>query len=431
MASKANEKIVIAVVGLGYVGLSLAAEFAKVGVAVIGFDTNTKRIDGLKKNIDENGEIATEELKKAPIEYVTDPKKLKKANFKIVAIPTPINQANQPDLSLVEKASQMIGQNLSRGDIVVYESTVYPGVTEEICLPILEKESGLKCGQDWFIGYSPERINPGDKDHTIGKITKVVSGMNQQTLRKIMTVYKFICRAGIHEAPNIKTAETAKVLENIQRDVNIALINEISLICHRLEINTQDVLLAAGTKWNFLKFRPGLVGGHCIGVDPYYLVYKAEELGYHTQMITAGRRINDYMADFVTEETIKGLIESGKKINEAKVLVMGLTFKEDIRDMRNAKIAVTIKKLKGLGVKIFGFDPNLTKEEIEQEFKISSVSQLSQSYDAVIVAASHRQFISCAQTILSLMPKQPVLVDINSLYRDELKDTPGLIYKNL
>ncbi|MDZ7586837.1 MAG: nucleotide sugar dehydrogenase, partial [Patescibacteria group bacterium] len=359
MVPKQFEKLNLAVVGLGYVGLPLAIEFAKTGVKVIGFDINTKRITELNKGIDSSGEIENEEIQETNIDYTSEPQKLKKTNFIIMALPTPVNQANQPDLSLVENASRLVGQNLSKNATVIYESTVYPGVTEDICVPIIEKESGLKCGRDWFIGYSPERVNPGDKEHTISKIVKIVSGMDKKTLKKIAEVYGAICKDGVHLAPSIKIAEAAKVFENIQRDVNIALMNELSLICHRLNINTQDVLEAAGTKWNFLKFRPGLVGGHCVGVDPYYLAYKAEELGYHPQVILAGRRINNYMAEFVALETIEGLIEAGKAVRGAKVLIMGLTFKENIRDMRNSKITVVINKLKELGVKVIGFDPNL------------------------------------------------------------------------
>jgi UDP-N-acetyl-D-galactosamine dehydrogenase len=418
-----KDDLTIVVVGLGYVGLPLALEFAKNGVKVIGFDLKTKRIEELKNNIDESNEISPEELALGPIEYTTDPVSIKRGNFIVAAIPTPVNEANEPDLTLVEKASATIGQNLIKGATVVYESTVYPGVTEDICVPIIEKESGLKCGEDWFVGYSPERVNPGDKEHTTAKIIKIVSGMDEETLEKIAEVYGIVCKAGVHKAESIKVAEAAKVFENIQRDVNIALVNELALICNKLEISTSDVLKAAGTKWNFLNFRPGLVGGHCVGVDPFYLVAKAEELGYHPQVITAGRRINDYMPEFVAEEVVKSIIESGKKIEEAKILIMGLTFKENIRDMRNSKITVTIKKLQEMGAKIIGFDPNLTADEIKSEFDLEPVSDLQDQYDAIIVGASHKQFKDMGEEVKKALKEKAVLFDINGVYREEFKDT--------
>ena len=428
MVQESND-LTICVVGLGYVGLPLALEFAKNGVKVIGFDVKEKRINELKQNIDESNEISSEDLAQGPIEYTTDPTSISRANFVVAAIPTPVNDANEPDLMLVEKASATIGKYLAKGSIVVYESTVYPGVTEDICVPIIEKESGLKCGEDWFVGYSPERVNPGDKEHTTSKIIKIVSGMDEKTLKRISEVYSIVCKAGVHEAPSIKVAEAAKVFENIQRDVNIALVNELALICHRLGIATTDVLAAAGTKWNFLKFRPGLVGGHCVGVDPFYLVSKAEELGYHPQVITAGRRINDYMPEYVAEEVLKDLAQAGKEINGAKVLVMGLTFKENIRDMRNSKITVTIAKLKEMGVEVIGYDPNLSKEEIKEEFGLESVDELTGKYDAVIVGAPHKEFIGIGSDVVALMDK-PVIFDLNSIYK-ELSNNSKIIYQSL
>lgn len=426
-----KNNLTIVVVGLGYVGLPLALEFAKNGVKVIGFDLKTKRIEELKKNIDESNEISSEELALGPIEYTTDPESIKRGNFIVAAIPTPVNDENEPDLTLVEKASATIGRNLTKGAIVVYESTVYPGVTEDICVPIIEKESGLKCGQDWFIGYSPERVNPGDKEHTTAKIIKIVSGMNEETLEKIAEVYGTVCKAGVHKAESIKVAEAAKVFENIQRDVNIALVNELALICNKLGISTSDVLKAAGTKWNFLNFRPGLVGGHCVGVDPFYLVAKAEELGYHPQVITAGRRINDYMPEFVAEEVTKSIIASDKKIEEAKILVMGLTFKENIRDMRNSKITVTIKKLQEKGAEVIGYDPNLTAEEIKEEFGLESVNELSDKYDAIIVGASHKQFKEMSEQVKKSLNEKAVLFDINGIYRGEFQKNSDIIYLDL
>lgn len=425
-----KNSLTIVVVGLGYVGLPLALEFAKNGVKVIGFDVKAKRIEELKKNIDESNEISAEELALGPIEYTTDPESIKRGNFIVAAIPTPVNEANEPDLTLVEKASATIGQNLTKGAIVVYESTVYPGVTEDICVPIIEKESGLKCGQDWFIGYSPERVNPGDKEHTTAKIIKIVSGMDEETLEKVAEVYSIVCKAGVHKAESIQVAEAAKVFENIQRDVNIALVNELALICNRLEISTSDVLKAAGTKWNFLNFRPGLVGGHCVGVDPFYLVAKAEELGYHPQVITAGRRINDYMPEFVAEEVAKSIIESGKKIEEAKILIMGLTFKENIRDMRNSKITITITKLKEYGVEVVGYDPNLTSDEIKSEFGLESIQELIGKFDAVIIGAPHKQFKTMKAEMLKVVADKPVIFDINGIYKELAKDD-SVIYQSL
>lgn len=425
-----EQKLVVVSVGLGYVGLPLALEFSKNGVKVIGFDVKEKRVNELKQNIDESNEISSDELAQGSIEYTTDPKSIGRGNFIIAAIPTPVNGANEPDLTLVEKASVTIGQNLAKGSIVVYESTVYPGVTEDICVPIIEKESGLKCGVDWFIGYSPERVNPGDKEHTTSKIVKIVSGMDAPTLKKIAETYRIVCKAGVHEAPSIKVAEAAKVFENIQRDVNIALVNELSLICNRLGIASSDVLAAAATKWNFLNFRPGLVGGHCVGVDPFYLVAKAESLGYHPQVITAGRRINDYMPEYVAEEVEKDLVKAGKKVEGAKILVMGLTFKENIRDMRNSKITVTIKKLQDLGAEIIGFDPNLTEEEIKAEFGLESVPEIGSGYDAVIIGAPHKEFKEMQGKVLKSISGKPVIFDVNGIYKD-LSKVDSVIYQSL
>lgn len=427
---KVSQDLILAVVGLGYVGLPLAVEFAKKGISTIGFDVNSKRISELKKGIDLSNETSKEELKSVEINYTTDPKEIKKANFIIVAVPTPVTVANQPDLSLVEGASRIVGLNLAKNTVVVYESTVYPGVTEDICLPIIEAVSGLQAGRDWFIGYSPERVNPGDKEHSIQKIVKVVSGMDEKTLDKVVEVYSIICEAGVHKASSIKVAEAAKVIENTQRDINIGLVNELSLLFHRMDIDTQEVLKAAGTKWNFLKFRPGLVGGHCIGVDPYYLVYKAEELGLHPQVIKAGRRVNDYMAEFVAEEVFKGLIKTGKSVQKAKILVMGLTFKENIRDLRNSKIKTTIKKLQELGSKVYGYDPNLTIEEIES-FGVVPVEHLAGKFDAAIIGVPHVQFVGLDLKIVNLLGDKGILMDIPGLYRESLKNKKGLVYLSL
>lgn len=427
----------IAIMGLGYVGLPLAVEFGKTDIApIIGFDIDRSKIEELKNGIDRNKELTTDELKQAEIEYTFDPRDLKKADCIIIAIPTPITDAKIPDLSYIQSASSLLGQNLSNGVIVVFESTVYPGVTENICVPIIEKESGLKCGKDWKIGYSPERINPGDKKHDISKTVKVVSGMDQETLDKIAEVYMLICKAGIHKAPNIKTAEAAKIIENIQRDLNIALINELALIFHRLGINTNDVLDAAATKWNFHRYSPGLVGGHCIGVDPYYLTYRAQELGYHPEVILAGRRINDWIPKYLADLMIHGLIEAGKVVQNARVLVLGLTFKEDIRDMRNSKIQDTIKRLQSFGIHVMGYDPNLYQEEVEQ-FGVEYVKDLAQvdKLDGIILATPHRKFREMSFTDFQKYYNdhgdgRGVFIDIKSVFFHMWREKPlgNIIY---
>ncbi|MBI2552455.1 nucleotide sugar dehydrogenase [Candidatus Uhrbacteria bacterium] len=388
------EDIKIAVVGLGYVGLPLAVAFGKSRFApVIGLNKSQARIDSLKAGHDPNGEITDEEMAAAKVEYTPDPSVLSRANFIIVTVPTPITQAKTPDLSPVIEASETIGKYLKPGTVVVYESTVYPGVTEEVCASLIEKHSELKCGADFKVGYSPERTNPGDKEHTIETTVKVVSGMDTETLELVAAVYGEICKGGVHKTPNIKTAEAEKVIENTQRDLNIALVNELSIIFHRLGINTRDVIEAAGTKWNFHKYQPGLVGGHCISVDPYYLTHKAQELGYNPEVILAGRRINDWMPEYVADLTIRGLVEAGKVVQGARVLVMGLTFKEDIRDTRNSKIGDTIKKLKSYGVRPLAYDPNLYQEEVEK-FGVEYVADLEKigKVDGIILATLHRQF---------------------------------------
>lgn len=422
--------ITVCVVGLGYVGLPLALAFGRTEIKTYGLDINSKRVELLKNGIDETGELTTDELKSSNLIYTDDEKEIRKANFIIVAVPTPVNKANQPDLTLVEKASEMVGRNMYRDSIVVYESTVYPGVTEDVCGPILESQSGFELGKDFKIGYSPERINPGDKEHTLEKIVKVVSGMDKESTKIISDVYSKVCLAGVHIASNIKTAEAAKVIENTQRDINMALMNELSLIFHRLGIDTTEVLKAAGTKWNFIKFTPGLVGGHCIGVDPYYLVHKAEETGYHPQVISAGRRVNDYMPEFVAEQTILGLIEAGKLIQKSNVLVMGLTFKENVKDIRNSKISATIDKLKNLGVKVYGYDPVLDDGDIDKEFGIPSVANYTGGYDAVIFASAHDVFINQKEEITKSLSNKTVFVDVRNTF-PELKNNSEIIYKNL
>lgn len=422
--------LIIGVVGLGYVGLPLAVEFAQCGIKVIGIDTNRRRIKELQRNLDANYEVPKDILKKLKIIFSSEPNNLKKTNFIIAAIPTPITKTNQPDLESLKAACQMIGENLTKNTIVVFESTVYPGVTEDICRPIIEAQSGLKCGPDWQIGYSPERINPGDKGHTLATIVKIVSAMDRKTLLKVDSVYSLVCKAGTYRAPNIQTAEAAKVIENIQRDLNIALMNELSLIFNRLSLKTQEVLKAANTKWNFLNFTPGLVGGHCIGVDPYYLVYKAEEIGFHPEVIVAGRRVNDYMGDFVADLTIKGLIAAKKNIYGAKVLILGLTFKENIRDFRNSKILTTIEKLKEYGVKIFGYDPYISRQDIIKNFSIEPRKNLLGKYDVAIIATPHEIFSGLEDKILRLLTYKPIIIDIKCFF-PHLQNKKEIIYKSL
>lgn len=386
-----NHKDTVAVVGLGYVGLPLAVEFGKV-VKTIGFDVNTKRVASLLKNVDENGETAADELRHASHLTVTsDPAKLKTARFIIVAVPTPINRNKQPDLYCVTSASEIVGKNLSKGSIVVYESTVYPGVTEDVCVPILEKESGLKYGRDFKVGYSPERINPGDKEHTLTSIVKVVSGCDQETLEEVAAVYGTVVKAGVYKAESIKVAEAAKVIENTQRDLNIALMNELALIFHKMDIDTTAVLKAAGTKWNFIRMQPGLVGGHCIGVDPYYLTYKAEELGYNPQVILAGRRINDGMGKYIAEQTVKMLIEAGKAVKGSKIMVMGITFKENVSDIRNSRVIDIISELKEYGTEVIVCDPLADRGSVKHEYGIDLADyKPALKADALILAVNHK-----------------------------------------
>ena len=430
------ENVKITVVGLGYVGLPLAVAFGKSRFApVIGFNKSVERIATLKTGRDPNEEVSDEEMAAAQVEYTCDPSVLERANFIIITVPTPITEAKTPDLTMVKEASLTVGKHIRPGSAVVYESTVYPGVTEDICVPIIEKASGLKCGEDWKIAYSPERVNPGDREHTLDKIIKVVSGMDAETLNIVAAVYGEICRAGVHKAPNIKTAEAAKVIENIQRDLNIALMNELSLIFHRLGINTNDVIEAAGTKWNFHKYQPGLVGGHCIGVDPYYLTYRAQELGYSPEVILAGRRINDWMSEYVADLMIRGLVEAGKVVQGSRVLVMGLTFKEDIRDIRNSKISDTIKKLQSYGVNVIGYDPNLDDEEVKK-FGVEYAKNLAgvNNLDGIILATLHKQF---KEMQLNDFVKhyngngRGVLIDIKSWFLSSAPENLPIIYKCL
>jgi UDP-N-acetyl-D-galactosamine dehydrogenase len=430
-----NRRAKIAVVGLGYVGLPLAAAFGKVA-DVIGFDIHKEKLAQLVGGFDATGELTTQDLQETSIDYTTDPAALAAADFIIVTVPTPIDKNNNPDLTPVEKATQTIGRHLKSGAIVVYESTVYPGVTEDICVPILEAESGLICGTDFKVGYSPERINPGDKVHTVDKIIKVVSGMDEVTLETVAAVYELIVTAGVHRASSIKVAEAAKVIENTQRDLNIALINELSLIFNKLKIPTMDVLAAAGTKWNFLKFMPGLVGGHCIGVDPYYLTHKAEEIGYNPQVILAGRRINDGMGKYVAENCVKLMIQTGKVIKGARVLVLGLTFKEDVPDIRNTKVVDIVLELRDYGVEVLIHDPMADAAQTRQEYSLSLTSLADVGkVDAVIYAVAHQQFKQLAiDDLVQLCGNghgSGVIIDVKNVLKREDVEAAGMSYWSL
>ncbi len=419
-----KKEAVLSVIGLGYVGLPIALEFARK-IKVVGFDIKADRVEKMKNRIDPSEELGPEAFDGCDILFTADPQDLKKANFHIIGVPTPIDSHNLPDLTPVLSASHAVGKALKKGDYVVYESTVYPGCTEEDCIPILEHESGLKCGVDFKVGFSPERINPGDKEHTITTITKVVSGNDEVALDNIAKTYELIVTAGVHRAPSIKVAEAAKIIENTQRDVNIALMNELSIIFNRMGINTYDVLEAAGTKWNFLRFYPGLVGGHCIGVDPYYLVYKAKEYRYHPQIINSGRFVNDSMGFYAAKQLVKKLIAAGKNIQNSKVLIMGVTFKENVSDIRNSKVADVICELKSYGVTVDIVDPHANKEELEHEYGFTLTDKINDNYDAVIVAVNHKDYMKLTEDDFKKFmngTSNPILVDIKGIYRNKIKD---------
>ncbi|MFA5514957.1 MAG: nucleotide sugar dehydrogenase [Desulfuromonadales bacterium] len=425
----------IAVVGLGYVGLPLAAAFSR-RAEVIGFDISEKKIRELERGFDATGELSTEQLAEARIAFTRDASRLKQAEFVIVTVPTPIDGHRAPDLGPIIAASRTIGRHLASGAIVVYESTVYPGVTEDICVPILEEESGLKCGRDFGVGYSPERINPGDKVHTVDKIVKVVSGQDAATLETVAGVYEMVVDAGVFRASSIKVAEAAKVIENTQRDLNIALMNELAIIFGRLGIDTGEVLAAAGTKWNFLKFTPGLVGGHCIGVDPYYLTYKAEEIGYHPQVILAGRRINDGMGKYVAEMTVKKLIQANKAVKGSRALIFGLTFKENVPDIRNSKVIDIVRELREYEVEVLVHDPLADPEEALHEYGLDLISpEEAGHFDATIWAVPHDAFSSYTPTRLRELccngNGKGVLMDVKSVHRREQVEAAGLLYWNM
>ena len=434
------EKIVrreekISLVGLGYVGMPIAVAFSEQA-DVIGFDINEEKIACYLRGVDPTHEVGDEGIAGCSVEFTADETRLKEAKFHIVAVPTPVREDHTPDLGPVEGASRILGRNLTKGSIVVYESTVYPGVTEEICVPILEKESGLKCGMDFKIGYSPERINPGDKVHRLETIVKIVSGMDRETLEEIAGVYGLVVKAGVHRAGSIRVAEAAKVIENSQRDINIAFMNELSIIFSRMGIDTKAVLEAAGTKWNFLNFRPGLVGGHCIGVDPYYLTYKAEQLGYHSQVILSGRRINDDMGKYVAESLIKSLIRADIPVKNAGVAVLGFTFKENCPDTRNTKVIDIVKELREYGIEPLIADPQADAAEAERLYGISFVEMEEiRDVDAVILAVSHKEFEKLSPDTLKGFYKKEaarrVLADIKGMLDREKFEEAGYLYWRL
>ena len=420
----------MAVVGLGYVGLPIALEFAR-DIKVIGFDINQKRVDMMRNNIDPSNELPSSAFEGCDIEFTADINELKKANFFVIAVPTPINSSNQPDLGPVLAASRSVGAALKKGDYVIYESTVYPGCTEDDCVPVLEEVSGLKFHEDFKVGYSPERINPGDKQHTIRTIVKVVSGSDEEALEEIAKTYEIVIDAGVHRAANIKVAEASKVIENTQRDVNIALINELSIILNRVGINTYDVLECAKTKWNFLNFTPGLVGGHCIGVDPYYLTFKAKKLGYHARVINSGRYVNDSMGFYVGKQTVKRILDQGKNILDARVLVMGMTFKENVSDIRNSKVIDVIQELDSFSVNVDVVDVHADPEEVKHEYDIDLVAEPEKGgYDAVIVAVNHKEYMGFDQDYFKSLMRDDkgVLVDVKGILRDDITD---LVYWSL
>ncbi len=411
----------LAVIGLGYVGLPIALEFARK-ISVIGFDINAKRVEMMKNGIDPSNELEKSAFEGCDIQFTANMEDLMQAKFFIVAVPTPVDQHNVPDLKPVLSASEAIGKVLKKGDYVVFESTVYPGCTEDDCNPVLEKISGLKNITDYKIGYSPERINPGDKEHTLAKIIKVVSGCDDESLDVIAKTYEIVVKAGVHRAASIKVAEAAKIIENTQRDVNIALMNELSRIFDKIGINTYDVLEAAGTKWNFLKFFPGLVGGHCIGVDPYYLTYKANALGYDPEVILSGRRINDDMGPYVARRTVQKLTKAHIDVSTSRVLIMGATFKENVSDIRNSKVADIVNELKNYSVNVEVIDPNADGEELQHEYGFGLVTQPTGKYDAVIIAVNHKEYLELNEDYFKAnMNAKGIVVDVKGIFRNKIK----------
>lgn len=423
----------ISLVGLGYVGMPIAVAFAKK-VEVIGFDLNDSKIELYKKGIDPTGEVGDEAIQNTMVTFTDDEKMLQEAKFHIVAVPTPVKEDHTPDLMPVKSASEILGRNLKKGSVIVYESTVYPGVTEEICIPILEQQSGMKCGIDFKVGYSPERINPGDKVHRLETIRKIVSGMDDETLDVVAEVYELVVEAGVHRAESIKVAEAAKVIENSQRDINIAFMNELSIIFNKMGIDTQAVLNAAGTKWNFLKFYPGLVGGHCIGVDPYYLTYKAEMLGYHSQVILSGRRINDDMGKYVAENVVKKLIAADKAVRSVRVGILGFTFKENCPDTRNSKVMDIVNELREYGIEPVISDPVADADEAKRLYDIQFVKKNDiKNMDAVILAVAHEEFRNLSRKDVDALygTGKKVLIDVKGLLNREEYEAAGYSYWRL
>jgi UDP-N-acetyl-D-galactosamine dehydrogenase len=419
----------LAVIGLGYVGLPIALAFARK-LKVVGFDINADRIALMNRGIDPSNELDSEAFKGCDITFTHQLSDLNSVSFYIVAVPTPIDDSNLPDLKPLLSATESVAKSLKKGDCVVFESTVYPGCTEEDCIPILEKVSGLKYNEDFFVGYSPERINPGDKVHTLQNVVKVVSGSTPAALEAVAQVYEMVVDAGVHRAPTIKVAEAAKIIENTQRDVNIALINELSIIFNKLNINTYDVLEAAGTKWNFLKFSPGLVGGHCIGVDPYYLTHRAQQAGYHSKVITSGRYVNDSMGFYIAKQAVKRVIAQGKIIQEARALIMGATFKEDVSDIRNSKVIDIVNELKSFQMSVDLVDPHASSEEMMHEYGVGLIDQPGTQYDAIIVAVNHREYAALDESYFKGLLKegQGVFIDVKGIYKGKIN---SLVYWSL
>ena len=418
----ANKEATLAVIGLGYVGLPIALEFARK-IKVIGFDINAERVALMKQNIDPSNELDSKDFEGCDIQFTDNIDDLKSVQFFIVAVPTPIDSSKEPNIRPLIGATTTVANVLKEGDYVVYESTVYPGCTEEDCIPVLEKISGLTFKKDFKVGYSPERINPGDKEHTLANIIKVSSGCDAVSAEEIAKTYELVVDAGVHRASSIKVAEAAKIIENTQRDLNIALINELSMIFGKMNINTYDVLEAAGTKWNFLKFQPGLVGGHCIGVDPYYLTHKAKELGYHAKIINSGRAVNDAMGAHVGNKTVKMILSTGKSLINSKILVMGATFKEDVSDIRNSKVVDVINEIKSFSCKVEVVDPHADSAELKQEYGFDLVNSINAPYDAVVVAVNHKEYVSLDESYFqSILTDKGVLVDIKGIYKDKISN---------
>jgi len=427
-----NTRVVVVVVGLGYVGLPLALAFGRA-MPTIGFEISKEKVDAYRKGFDPTGEMGNELFTKAKqLTYTTHAEDIAKADFVVVAVPTPVDSAHQPDLTPVVRATETVGRNLKQGAVVIFESTVYPGVTEDVCVPILERESGLTCGIDFKVGYSPERVNPGDKVHRLETIVKVVSGQDEETLEQVAQLYEQVIEAGVYRAASIKVAEAAKVIENTQRDLNIALMNELAIIFDKMDIDTLDVLEAAGSKWNFLPFRPGLVGGHCIGVDPYYLTYKAEMMGYHPEVILAGRRINDGMGKFIAEQTVKQMIATGSSIKGAKVLLLGLTFKENCEDLRNSRVIDVIQELETYGVNVLVHDPVAKAEEAKAEYNVDLVDMTSLTkVDAIVAAVSHDSLLNIdAKQWAAYVNAGAPFIDVKSAFdKHKLKDAGFKVWR--